>query len=86
MNRSKKELLKEQIDRLDANEHIQIFSIIKKYTENVTRSPGGVFVSSEHLSDECLLAMEKYVTFCLDQRKRMEEDMKTRKAYERIME
>jgi hypothetical protein len=86
MNRSKKEWLKEQIERLDVNEHVQIYEIVKRYTENITRSPTGVFISSEHLSDECLIEMENYVLFCLDQRKRMEEDLKTRKTYERMVE
>jgi len=78
--------LKDQVDKLEVNEHIQIYSIIKKYTEVITKSPTGIFVSSENLSDECLLEMEKYVLFCLDQRKRMEDDMKTRKSYERMIE
>lgn len=86
MNRSKKEWLKDNLDKLEVNEHIQVYGIIKKYTENVTRSPAGVFISSEHLSDECLLEMEKYVLFCIDQRKRMDEDLKTRKSYERMIE
>ena len=86
MNRSKKEWLKDQVDKLEVNEHIQIYSIIKKYTEVITKSPTGIFVSSENLSDECLLEMERYVLFCLDQRKRMEDDMKTRKSYERMIE
>ena len=86
MNHSKKEWLKQQLERLETNEHIQIYGIIKRYTENITRSPTGIFVSSEHLSDECLIEMEKYVLFCLDQRKRMEDDLKTRKTYERMVE
>ena len=86
MNHSKKEWLKQQLERLETNEHIQIYGIIKKYTENITRSPTGIFVSSEHLTDECLVEMEKYVLFCLDQRKRMEDDLKTRKTYERMIE
>lgn len=86
MNHSKKEWLKQQVERLETNEHIQIYGIIKRYTENITRSPTGIFVSSEHLSDECLIEMEKYVLFCLDQRKRMEDDLKTRKTYERMVE
>jgi len=78
--------LKDSIDKLEVNEHIQIYGIVKKYTENITRSPTGVFVSSEHLSNDSLLEIEKYVLFCLDQRKRMEEDLKTRKTYERMVE
>lgn len=84
MNRSKKEWLKEQIDKMSVHEHSQLLNIIKKYTDNITTSPNGVFVSSEHLTDECLLEMEKYVVFCNDQSKRMAEDMKARKVYERM--
>ena len=86
MNRQKKEWLKEQIDRLDTSEHMQIYNIIKKYTSEITKSPGGVFISSDHLNDECLLEMEKYTMFCLDQRKRIDEDNKERKTYERMIE
>jgi len=78
--------LKEQIDKLEMNEHIQLYSIVKKYTDVVTKTPTGIFVSTENLSQECLQEMDKYVIFCLDQRKRMEEDMKTRKTYERLVE
>ena len=83
--RSKKESLKEQIDKMEANEHNQIFSIIKKYTDQFTKVNNGVLISSDNLPDECLEEIEKYVQFCTDQRKRMEEDMKTRKNYERLI-
>ena len=86
MNRSKLEQMKERLDKLDVNEHLQVYDIVKKYTENITKSPNGVFVSSEHLSQECLVEMEKYIMFCIDQRKRMDEDLKTRKTYERMIE
>jgi len=86
MNRSKLEWMKEQLDKMEVNEHIQVYSIVKKYCENITKSPTGIFVSSEHLSQDCLLEMEKYILFCLDQRKRMDEDLKTRKTYERMVE
>jgi len=74
MNRVKKELLKEQIDKLDSQEHAQIFSIIRRYTENYTKTKSGVLVSSDDLTDECLEEIQKMVTFYLDQRKRMEAD------------
>lgn len=86
MNRQKKEWLKEQIDKLDTNEHTQIHSIITKYTSSITKTPTGYFISSDDLSDECLKEIEKYTNFCLDQRKRMEEDSKERKQYERLIE
>lgn len=86
MNRQKKEWLKEQIDKLDVNEHNQLHNIITKYTSSLTKTPTGFFVSSDDLTEECLNEMEKYTIFCLDQRKRMEEDSTTRKTYERMVE
>jgi hypothetical protein len=69
MRRQQKEKLKENMDKLDAEEHAQIFNIIKKYTDSFTKTQNGVLVSSEALSDECLLEMEKMVNYFLDQRK-----------------
>lgn len=83
MNRSQKESLKERLDRLDANEHAQIFGVIKKYTDSFTKTQTGVLVSSDVLPDECLIEMEKMMTFYLDQRKQMEADEAKRKTYER---
>jgi hypothetical protein len=84
-SRSKKEWMKEQLDRMESNEHNQVFSIIKRYTDQFTKTQNGVLVSTDNLNDECLEEIEKYITFCLDQRKRMDEDMKTRKTYERLV-
>jgi len=78
--------MKLQIDSLDVQEHIQIYSIMKKYTEVFTKTLNGVFISSENLSEECLLEISTYIQFCSDQRKRMEEDQKQRKTYERLAE
>jgi hypothetical protein len=75
--------LKERLDRLDANEHAQIFNVIKKYTESFTKTQNGVLISSDVLPDACLLEMETMVTFYLDQHKQMEADEAERKTYER---
>ena len=84
-SRSRKEQLKEQLDKLDATEHSQVYDIIKAYKPVVTHVQNGILVSSDTLNDECLSSVEKYVLFCIDQRKRMEEDLKTRKNYERMV-
>lgn len=84
-SRTAKELLKEQLDKLEANEHKQIFEIIKRHTEQYTKTQSGILVSTNVLNDECLNDIQTYVNFCLDQRKRMEEDLKTRKTYEQMM-
>jgi len=72
MNRVRKERLKETLDKLDSEEHAQVFGIINRYTSDYTKTQTGVFVSSDVLPDECLLEMEKLVAYFLDQRKRMD--------------
>ena len=83
-SRSKKESLKDQIDKLDTIEHRQIYNIIKGYQPQTTKVQNGVLVSTDTLNDECLQEIEKYVSFCLDQRKRIDDDTKARKTYERM--
>jgi hypothetical protein len=51
----------------------------------LTKTQNGVLISASSLNDAVLTEVDKYVNFCLDQRKRMEEDMKTRKTYERMV-
>jgi len=84
-SRSKLEMLKDQIDKLEVNEHKQIYNIMKNSELHVTKTQNGVLVSADSLSEDTLNSVEQYVLFCLDQRKRMDEDMKTRKAYERMV-
>lgn len=79
MKRQQKEKLKENLDRLDADEHAQIFVIIKKYTDSFTKTQNGVLISSDTLPDECLVEMEKMVAYYLDQRKSMNLTRPTRR-------
>jgi len=72
MNRLRKEQLKERLEKLEAEEHAQIFEIVKRYTSDFTRTQTGVLVSSEALPDACLIEMERMVTYFFDQRKWME--------------
>lgn len=84
--RTKKEWMKEQMDRMETQEHNQIFRIIQKYTDQYTKTQSGVLVSTDNLNDECLGEIEQYLHFCIDQKKRMEDDLKTRKSYERLVQ
>ena len=85
MTQTKKEFLKEYIDKMDVHEHKQLFDIIKKYTDQITKTQNGILVSSNVLSNDCLNEIEKYVNFSIDQSKRMADDLKTRKTYERLV-
>lgn len=86
--RSKLEMLKDQIDKLDANEHRQIYNIIKRFNKSEiqkTRTQQGILITADNLDEDTIAEIEKYVNFCIDQRKRMDEDMKERKEYERMI-
>jgi hypothetical protein len=69
MNRSRKEQLKENIDKLDPHEHSQLFDVIKRYTQQYTQTGKSIFVSTEVLPLQCLEEIERLVAFYLDQRK-----------------
>lgn len=86
MERTKKEQMKDAIDKMDSNEHLQILNIVKKYTDNFTKTQAGVLVSTEILNEDCLKEIDAYITFSLDQRKRIDEDNKDRKTYERMVQ
>ena len=72
------------LEKLDQNEHEQIFKIIRKYTNEFTRSDTGVYVSSKKLPAECLLEIERYVAFCFDQRVHLEAGDVDRSKYEKL--
>jgi hypothetical protein len=82
MSRVRLEKLKEQIDRLDPQEHAQIFAIIKNYTDSYTETQTGVLVSSHVLSEQCITEMEKMVLFYIDQRKSMDLENAKRRTLE----
>ncbi len=83
MNRVRKEQLKERLEKLEPEEHAQIFEVIKRHTDEYTRTQNGVLISSENLSDECLIEIEKLVHYYADQRKRMDVETAERKALTR---
>jgi hypothetical protein len=86
--RSKLESLKEKIDKLDVNEHRQIYNIIRRFNTNqvqTTKTQQGILITADTLDKDTLDEIERYVHFCVDQRRRMDDDMKTRKEYERMV-
>lgn len=83
MNRAQLEALRERIDKLDSQEHAQLFEVLKRYTNTYTRTQTGVLLSSDSLPLECLQELDRMVSFYIDQRKRMEADTLERKALSR---
>ncbi len=85
MSREEKERLKELIEKLDDNEQIQVFQVVRKYTRDFTRTETGVFVSMDILPLQCLQEIQTYIRFCADQKKSNDEHMRLRKQYEQMM-
>lgn len=87
-SRSKKEWMKDQLDTMDANEHAQVLAVINnsRLSHVQTKTQNGVLISTDNLDDSCLTQIETYIHFLLDQRKRMDDDNKTRKSYERMVQ
>ncbi|NDG29802.1 hypothetical protein EB118_06870 [bacterium] len=77
--------LKEKIDQLEESEHEQIFDIIRRHTQEYTRSDNGVYVSSKNLTSECIQSIEKYVNFCFDQRIQLEKHEELRARYIKLI-
>jgi len=80
MNRARKEKLRDQLETLDIHEHAQVFDVIRRYTNEYTRTNTGALISSESLPDACIVEMETLVAFYLDQRKQMDADERARKS------
>ena len=78
--------MKDQLDTMDVHEHAQVLSIIHKYTDQTTKTQNGLLISTDTLSDECLIEINNYINFLHDQRARMSEDNKVRKSYERMIQ
>ena len=80
MNRARKEKLRDQLETLDIHEHAQVFDVIRRYTNEYTRTNTGALISSESLPDACIVEMETLVAFYLDQRKQMDAEERARKS------
>lgn len=66
--RTQHENLKEDIERLNDIQQLEIYKIVRKYTDHVTKTDTGVFVSVDTLSDDCLKVINNYINFCNNQK------------------
>lgn len=77
--------MSEQLLKMDKNENMQVYKIIKKYSDQFTKKEDGYMINANNLNDTCLEEIEKYILFSIELRKRMDEDLQQRKTYERLI-
>lgn len=85
VERIQHEQIKESIEKLNDIQQLEIYKIVRKYTDHITRTDSGVFVSMDTLSSECIHIICNYISFCNTQ-KRQEDDFESeKKRLERMM-
>lgn len=69
----KKDLVKE-IDNLSNDEHIEIFKIIKNFTDKYTKNDNGIFINISVLDNDTIEKIYKFVNFCKDNKEKLEKN------------
>jgi len=72
-NELKKKMVRE-IEDLSLDEHIEIFKIIKQMTDKYTKNDNGVFVNVSILDDNIIHQIDRFVKYCLDNKKKFDKD------------
>lgn len=72
-NKHKRQLF-ERIDNLSSTEHEEIFNIINRHDDiNYTSNKNGVFFNLSSLADDVIDEIDKFVNFCLSNKKDLDE-------------
>lgn len=61
--------LKEQIENLPKENHIEIYKIIKKHTNEYSKNNNGTFVNISILKDDAIEDIQKYLDYIKNQEK-----------------
>ena len=81
----KMHFIRESIGKLDTNEHLEIFKIIKNYTDKYSENNNGIFINMSYLEDEALWKIHNFIEFCLENKIQLNDDQEERKNYKEIM-
>jgi len=61
--------IKKDIEKLEYNEHCELFKIIMEGTDKVTINNGGVFLNMKNLNDQTLVKIQKFIEFTKENKK-----------------
>ena len=67
--------IRESIGKLDTNEHLEIFKIIKNYTDKYSENNNGIFINMSYLEDEALWKIHNFIEFCLENKIQLNDDL-----------
>ena len=63
----------DKINSLSSTEHDEIYRIINEYSINVSKNKNGVFFNLSGLEDEVLQKIDKFVSYCVGNKKQLDD-------------
>jgi len=77
--------LHKKLTNLQEPEHIEIFNIIRKYTDKYTVNAYGVHINMSKLSNEALSKLEQFIEFSINNKKKLDNDKEHRNSIMKII-
>ena len=75
--------IKEEIENLDNNCHLEIFNLIKEESVEFNSNRNGIFINLSLVSDDILKKLEKYVDYKKTQKQYLNEDELIKEQYKK---
>lgn len=75
--------LRDNIEKLEKHQHIQIVKIIQKNQINFTENRNGIFLNMKDLTKESIKEIRKYLKYIDIQQKQLNTDENIKKTYEK---
>ena len=73
--------IRDQIEKLDKRQHIEIVKIIQKYNINFTENRNGIFLNMKDLTKICIKELNNYLSYIDFQQKQLNSAEKIKKTY-----
>ena len=73
--------MRDQIEKLEKRQHIEIIKIIQKYNINFTENRNGIFLNMKDLTKVCIKELNNYLSYIDIQQKQLNSAEKIKKTY-----
>ena len=73
--------LRDEIEKLEKRQHIEIIKIIQKNNISYTENRNGVFLNMKDITIECIDEIENYLKYIEIQQKQLNSDENIKKTY-----